>query len=235
MRAAAFPVLASILALAPGCNEGSAGAPAFQASEGGLALDATVGDAAEEASYAVCPDGMDATFGSIYTLMLSTPSSTNGCGTANPNSCHSTTGSSSKNAGNLLDFSLDAGAVYFELLGDGGGHPAANIGDFQNHVLRVVPYDAGASLLYIKLTLDGSLPDDGGVPIYGVGMPYNDPGSVCPAAVQAVADWINAGATFEPSRADAGGDGAADGGPDAESDGGLDAGADAPVDGGAGD
>jgi hypothetical protein len=224
----AFPVLASLLALAPGCNEGSAGAPAFEASEGGFSSDATVGDAAAESGYAVCPDGMVATFGSIYTLLLTTPSSTNGCGTASPTSCHSTVGSDKDHAGNLLDLSLDAGAVYAELLGDGGGHPAANIGDLQNHVLRVVPFDAGASLLYIKLTLDG------GSTLYGQGMPFNAPGSVCPPAVQAVADWINGGAAFAPADAsadgpdegDAGTDGPVDAAPDVLPDGPADAGND---------
>ncbi|HEY6460709.1 MAG TPA: hypothetical protein VIY73_11180 [Polyangiaceae bacterium] len=222
----AFPLLAAVLALAAGCNEGSAGAPAFQASEGGLALDATVGDAAEEPSYVVCPDGMDATFGSIYTLMLSQASATSGCGTQGSlNTCHSTLGAKSTGMG--LDYSLDAGAVFAELLGDAGtGRVAANIGSTNGtHVLRVVPYDAGASMLYIKLTLDSGANAD-----YGSGMPLNDPGSVCPAAAQAVADWINSGATFEPSPADAGGDGATDGGTDGESDGGVDAGADGGAD-----
>jgi hypothetical protein len=222
MRWATLPTLASLVALASGCNEGNVATPAF---DGGTGADATVsGDAA--ATYAVCPDGMDATFGSIYMLMLNTPSSQTGCGTSNPTTCHSTTGSSADaGVGNFLDFSLDASAVYAELLGDGGGHRATNIGDLSNHVLRVVPGDAGASLLYIKLTLDGSIPTDGNSPIYGQGMPFNTPGSVCPAAIEAVADWINAGATQFPV-IDAGTDGSAaleDGGADSE--GGADAGA----------
>ena len=223
MRGATLPALASLVALASGCYEGNVASPAF---DGGGGADATLGSDAE--TYAVCPDGMDATFGSIYTLMLSQPSSQTGCGTSNPTTCHSTSGSTS--TGSLLDYSLDAGAVYAELLGDGGGHPASNVDDFSNQVLRVVPGDAGASLLYIKLTLDGSVPVDGGPLIYGQGMPLNTPGSVCPAAVQAVADWINAGAPqFPPALeggtdgspasgeggADSGGDGGTEGGPDA--------------------
>jgi hypothetical protein len=142
----------------------------------------------------VCPPDIDASFGSIYAQMLSTAS----CGST-LNSCHSTIGASGKGTGNLLDYSLDAGAVYAELLGpDGGGELAANIsGDTK--VLRVVPFDAGASLLYIKLTLT-TLTD----PHYGAGMPRTAPGSVCPATLEAVQDWINAGATFAPGTLEGG-------------------------------
>jgi hypothetical protein len=224
MRGATLPALVSLVALASGCNEGSPASPAFDGGGGG---DATLRSDAEV--FAVCPDAVDATFGSIYTLMLNTPSSQTGCGTSNPTTCHSTSGS--KSTGSLLDYSLDASAVYAELLGDGGGHPAANVDDFSNHVLRVVPGDAGASLLYIKLTLDGSVPADGGPLIYGQGMPLSTPGSVCPAAVQAVADWINAGAPQFPAVVEAGSDGSpgpgdsgADSGEDG-GDGGVDAGA----------
>ena len=79
--------------------------------------------------------------------------------------------------------------MYAELLGaDGGGHVAANVGGFGPPVERVVPYEAGASLLYIKLTLDDASAR------YGAGMPLTDPGSMCPAAVSAVRAWILAGA-----------------------------------------
>jgi hypothetical protein len=232
MRATAFTVhlaLATVAALASGCDEGSAASPTFDSVEGGAVVDATV-DAGP--TYAICPDGMDATFGSIYTLMLSKPSSQTGCGSANPTGCHSTVGSSAANAGTLLDFSLDASAVYAELLGpDGGGQRAANVDDFNNHVLRVVPFDAGASMLYIKLTI-GPAATDGAPTPYGSGMPYNDPGSVCPAAVQAVADWINGGATELPVEAGAEGGGDASG--DATANDGGDAGSEAAADAGPG-
>ena len=166
-----------LLALLTGCSEGTPASPAFES---------TPGTDGGTASFAVCPPGMDASFGSIYTQMLSTSS----CGTNNPTNCHSTTGSSFSN---LLDMSLDAGAVYAELLGDGGGHKSTNAaGDAA--VLRVVPFDADASMLYIKLTLKS--PND---PSYGSGMPLGTPGSVCPDTVAAVRDWINAGATFAGS------------------------------------
>ena len=177
MRAAAIALAFSFFVA--GCDTGSAASPVFES---------TTGQAETGAGYAVCPDGMDASFGSIYGQMLSTAS----CG-ASSNACHSTVGASPNGVGNLLDFSLDAGAVYAELLGaDGGGQLATNLDEPQVHVLRVVPGDAGASMLYIKLTLDS-----GKDPLYGSGMPLTAPGSVCPAAVDAVATWINGGAPLE--------------------------------------
>jgi hypothetical protein len=188
-------VAASALALAlaaSGCDNGSPASPSFQSTPG----QAEAGVVAMEAGFAVCPPDVDASFGSIYTQILSTPS----CGTNNPNTCHSSSGSLS--AGNLLDLSLDAGAVtvYAELLGaDGGGYRSTNEDHPDVFVPRVVPFDAGASMLYIKLTISSS--ND---PQYGSGMPLTAPGSVCPSTLQAVADWINSGATFVPGPSDGG-------------------------------
>jgi hypothetical protein len=126
---------------------------------------------------------MDASFGSILSQMLTAA----GCGNSQV-SCHSTKGAAATGTGNGLDLSLDTAAVYAELLGDGGGAPAMNVSG-SGHVLRVVPGDASASMLYIKLGLDASAD-----PQYGAGMPLTAPGSVCPAALEAVAGWINAGA-----------------------------------------
>jgi hypothetical protein len=179
MRRSTALAVALQVALACGCDEGSPAAPSFDGS------DATVQGGGEAGpSYAVCPPGIDASFGSIYGQMLSTAS----CGSHNPTGCHSTSGS--LNTGSLLDYSLDASAVYAELLGDGGGAPAENIDHPDVHVPRVVPFDASASMLYIKLTLVDASND----PQYGGGMPLTAPGSVCPAVLSAVADWINAGA-----------------------------------------
>jgi hypothetical protein len=166
--------------VAAGCDTGSPASPTFQSTPG--VEDATVeGDAG--ATYVVCPTGIDASFGSIYGLMLSPPAT---CGSTN-DSCHSTSGAMKLNA---LDFSLDAGGVYVELLGpDGGGQVSFNFYHPDVKVLRVAPGDAGGSMLYIKLVTT-SLDD----PNYGSGMPQNAPGSVCPATVEAVQDWINAGA-----------------------------------------
>jgi hypothetical protein len=181
MRAAATALALSFLVA--GCDTGTAASPVFESTPG----QAEAGEV-EEAGYAVCPDGMAPTFDSIYGQMLSTSS----CG-ANSNSCHSTVGASAKGVGNLMDFSLEAGAVYAELLGpDGGGQFATNLDQPSVRVLRVAPYDAGASMLYIKLTLDSGMN-----PMYGSGMPLTAPGSVCPPAVEAVATWINSGASFD--------------------------------------
>jgi hypothetical protein len=161
-----------------GCDEGSAAAPAF-AGTGPLSGASDGGDAAV---YVVCPTGLEPTYSSILTKMLDAPT----CGSNRPGNCHTTQGA--HDLGHGLDFTLDAGAVYAELVGDGGGARAANIqGDAS--VLRVDPRDAGASMLYLKLTID-VLTD----PRYGAGMPRDAPGSVCPAALDAVKTWIDQGA-----------------------------------------
>jgi hypothetical protein len=147
--------------------------------------DGGASDADAEAGYAVCPETLDATFGSIYGEILSPASGS--CGAVGFG-CHSTIGA--KTSGNKLDFSLDASAVYAELLGDGGsGYPATNVaGDAGGTIMRVVPGDAGASMLYIKLTLTQYDPR------YGAGMPLYTPGSICPPALAAIKQWIDTGA-----------------------------------------
>ena len=156
-----------------GCDSGAPASPLA-----GPAAEAAAGPPA----YAVCPD-MDASFGSIYGQMLNPQQN---CGSANAK-CHSP--DSVGNTGITLDYALDASAVYAELLGDGGGFPSENLNHPDVYVPRVVPFDAGASMLYLKLTIDS-----GNDPQYGSGMPQTAPGSVCPDAVKAVADWINQGA-----------------------------------------
>jgi hypothetical protein len=189
-------LLLFLVAFVPACDEGSPASPTYEGTEAGQQ---------EEAGYAVCPSGMTATFDSIYSLMLSTGSTQldgqQSCGANVQNSCHSTSGSGLNGNDSLMDFSLDASAVYAELL-----KPSTNIGDPNNpgadfHPLRVAPYDAGASMLYIKITLDTS-----SSPLYGSGMPYTAPGSVCPAAAAAVEDWINQGAPGPGAVADGGAD-----------------------------
>jgi hypothetical protein len=172
--------LALLLAAAAcGCDVGSPASPTF---EGGVTVaDATVdaGDAAPK--YAICPPGMDASFGSIYGEMLSTT----GCGTDRRFNCHSTSGASAAGTGNGLDLSEAGAAVYKELI----DVPAVNLdGNRALRVLRVVPGDASASFLYIKLTLTTKSK------VYGAGMPVDTPGSVCPAALEAVKAWIDQGA-----------------------------------------
>ena len=185
MRGALLPFVA-IAAL--GCGDGgSPAAPTFQAA---ALPDATVmneagppTDSGSDVTYAVCYATPDASFEDLRVNMFDTPS----CGAASPSGCHSTSGS--KSARNLLDFSLEAGAVYAELVGDGGGHPAVNLVGDAGEILRVAPSDAGASLLYIKLSLKKL-----GDPHYGNGMPLTTPGSVCPEALDAVRAWIDQGA-----------------------------------------
>ena len=183
------------------CNGGSPASPRLDASFGDVEIDSSEADAPDgenegatdasedgdagdaEAGYVVCPEEIDATFGSIYDSILSPEGGS--CGAVGFG-CHSTL-AAKENKSNL-DYSLDAAAVWAELLGDGGGYPAANIaGDAGHVVLRVVPFDAGASMLYIKLTLTGYDPR------YGAGMPLNTPGSICPPALEAIKQWIDLG------------------------------------------
>lgn len=135
--------------------------------------------AADTGNYAVCPPGLDASFDDLLGRVMATTS----CGTGNQTSCHSAKGAVA--AGDLLDFTAEAGTVYANLV----NKPATNIsGDVP--VLRVAPGDAGASMLYIKLTLK-TVNDLH----YGAGMPLTTPGSVCPEALDAFKTWIDNGAS----------------------------------------
>jgi hypothetical protein len=207
-------VLAGTILASAGCDTGSAARPSLllqgagthvstgvdagpDASVGGgpdaSASDAgnDAGDASDATFYDLCPDGMTADFPSIYTQLLSTQS----CGIGTSFECHSSTGAlpaAEGGTGSLLDFTLDAPGVYAELLGaDGGGYPAVNVqGDAGGVVLRVAPGDAGASMLYIKLSL-AVLYD----PRYGEAMPPVQ--TLCPPAIDAVKAWIDDGAAPE--------------------------------------
>jgi hypothetical protein len=179
-RAAAALISLASLAAA-GC--GSGGSPAAPPSTQGELSDASAPpeDASLDAGvFAICPPGLDASFNDLLTRVMATT----GCGTNNQASCHSTRGAS--NAGDFLDFTLDASAVYHELV----GVKSANVSSVSGvQPLRVAPGDAGASLLYIKLTLKTL-----GDPNYGAGMPQTAPGSVCPEALDAFKTWIDQGA-----------------------------------------
>jgi hypothetical protein len=148
------------------------------------------GDASIAKRYAICPDAMTPTFPSIVSEMLTGYS----CGSLQ-NECHSSIGAlpfGEGGSGSLLDFSLDAQALYVELLGpDGGGYPSTNFyGDGGPVVLRVAPGDAGASMLYIKVALPTAFDDR-----YGFVMPPNGLGSLtCPEALDTVSTWIDNGA-----------------------------------------
>jgi hypothetical protein len=182
------------IALAIACPVGLASALFIAACDSGSPASPAAGPAVEASdagTFAVCPPGMDASFGSIYSQMLGTQS----CGAGN-DKCHDTNARS--NVGVSLDYSLDAAAVFAELVGDGSGVPAANIaGDAQ--VRRVAPFDADASLLFLKLGITSKAD-----PLYGSGMPFTAPGSVCPQARAAVQAWINGGAQLNPGPAEGG-------------------------------
>lgn len=180
------------------CACGSEGSPAAPSFTGGAVNDAAAPptDAGADVSYAVCPPALDASFTDLLTRVMSTQAS---CGTATPSNCHSPSGATAIGSGlnlALLDSGveggLDAATIYAELV----NHPAANLGCIPSptqqcpaNLERVVPGDAGASLLYIKLMLKTTSD-----PNYGAGMPLNAPGSVCPATLDAFKTWIDQGA-----------------------------------------
>ena len=145
-----------------------------------------IGAAQNDAGFAICPAGLQTTFDSIRTNVFAKSCSNS------PGSCHSKDGA--VNSGGL-DLETDP---YTALLGtDGMGAPGNNIsGTFRNAappappiLRRVVPGDPDHSFIVIKLMT--KVRND---PKYGSGMPYPTPGSVCPPTLQAIRDWIQAGA-----------------------------------------
>jgi hypothetical protein len=172
-------------------------APPSTIADGGP-IDATLIDASPEAGgdasiakrYALCPDAMAPTFPSIVSELLAGYS----CGSLQ-NDCHSSIGAlpfEEGGSGSLLDFSVDAQALYVELIGpEGGGYPSTNFySDGGTVVLRVAPGDAGASMLYIKVAMPTAFDNR-----YGLVMPPNGLGSlVCPEALDTVSTWIDNGA-----------------------------------------
>jgi hypothetical protein len=186
VRAAALVAVAC--AVGACSSEGSPASPSFQ---GGPVLDAS-----SDASYVVCPPGLDASFSDLLNRVMSTQAS---CGTAMPYNCHSPTGATPSGVGNFLNLALADSGV------EGGLDPAAIYAELVNHtstnylctdpksvcqsILRVAPGDAGASLLYIKFTLKTN-----SNPHYGEGMPLSQPGSICPEALDAFKTWIDQGA-----------------------------------------
>lgn len=173
---------------------GSEGSPASPSFQGGSVLDATAAPTdGGDAGYAVCPPNLDASFTDLLNRVMSTQAS---CGTAQVFNCHSPSGATPMGAANLLNLALADSGV------EGGLDPAAIYAELVNHddthvwcsgscpsTKRVVPGDAGASLLYIKLTLKTA-----GDPNYGAGMPLSAPGSICPEALDAFKTWIDQGA-----------------------------------------
>jgi hypothetical protein len=127
---------------------------------------------------AVCPTGLEPTFSSLHTKVFAVSCGTDG------GSCHSKEGSADSGGLNLAD------DPYSALLGtDGKGAPAQNIAGNAKDLHRVVPGDPDHSFLVIKLSTR-----TGQDPAYGSGMPFTDPGSVCPDALSTIRAWITAGA-----------------------------------------
>lgn len=164
------------LLIVTACDQGTPATPTFPVAEAGVSI---------------CPQ-LDPNFESIRVNLLDT----NTCGSIRT-SCHSPGATLPSPP---LDYSADASALYFELLGDGGSK-AFNVSGDDKSLLRVVPGDAGASFLYIKL-----ITKSGSDPHYGSGMPFDYPGELCPAAIDAVKTWIDNGAKFEEPDASDGGD-----------------------------
>ena len=185
--------------LVEGCDQGTNASPTFAVPEGGTN------------DNGLCPK-VEPNFDSIANDLLAS----NTCGATRGGHCHSAGGA--ENSGGL-DFSVSTDVMYAELVGDGGSLAHANNSDGDDHTLfRVVPGDAGASFLYLKLVTQS-----GTDPHYGSGMPFDCPGQLRPADIEAVKTWIDDGAPFVAS--DAGTGGNEDAGPaDAGSDSGADAG-----------
>jgi len=105
------------------------------------------------------------------------------CGTSG-GACHSPAGAPDSGG---LDLATDP---YSALVGaDGRGAPASNFAGSVPDLVRVIPGDPDHSFLVIKLRTTV-----GADPRYGSGMPFPDPGSVCPETLDAIAGWIRSGA-----------------------------------------
>ncbi|HVW26633.1 MAG TPA: hypothetical protein VHC69_14800 [Polyangiaceae bacterium] len=127
---------------------------------------------------AVCPVGLEPTFDSIHTKIFAVSCGTDG------NACHSHNGAIYSAGLNLAD------DPYTALLGsDGKGELAGNISGSVKDLRRVVPGDPDDSFLVIKLSTRTGMD-----PKYGSGMPFTDPGSVCPDTLTTIRAWISAGA-----------------------------------------
>jgi len=120
-----------------------------------------------------------ATFSSINQRLFQV-----GC---NFTSCHDASAGHDQGS---LDLATDP---YRALLGaDGLGAPAQNIKGSATGLLRVKPGDPDHSLLWIKLNL--ALPAKVADSMYGEAMPETAPGSVHQNVLDAVYQWIAAGA-----------------------------------------
>ena len=179
-----LPWVAVAASLAAGCigggggraGQGAACAPSTPTAfpDPTCAVPLVCASATGTCDYAVCPSGATTTFTGVKAIFTSCVS----CHTPTP---AATTPCNGAPCGGL-DLETDPhGALV--------GVTANNADGTANPILLVKASDPGNSLLYRKLTITttASL-------LYGRGMPYATPGSVCPAALAAVKGWIDAGA-----------------------------------------
>lgn len=161
---AVFSALLSGCAAGQTVDAGPADAGGFTVSDGG-------------APYNLCVPGLQPTLNDIVTRVF-----VPGCGASlgsEVNFCHSDDGA--QVAGGL---SLQTDP-YHALLGDGGGALASNIHGSATGLRRVVPGDPSHSFLVVKLQTHATSD-----PLYGRGMPYPFPGSMCAATLAAIETWI---------------------------------------------
>jgi hypothetical protein len=69
------------------------------------------------------------------------------------------------------------------------GAPATNLVGSEQGLLRVKPGDPNASFIIIKLKSKNRVDSR-----YGSGMPFNAPGTLCQTSLDAITQWIMAGA-----------------------------------------
>ena len=101
-----------------------------------------------------------------------------GCG-AKSNKCHNSQAVANGYSG--FDMQKD---IYTALV----NVPIDNIPGRPDGLLRVKPGDPAHSLMVIKLKLKGDSD------LFGASMPFDNPGAICPSAVDTITQWVQNGA-----------------------------------------
>jgi hypothetical protein len=180
-------ILAVFSLIAACADEGADMAPVTDASTaqpGDSASEArapTDSPAVDERNYAVCLADTSPTFTNLRTHLFPVSCAVAGA-------CHLMADATSTvlRGGGGLDLETD---VYVHLLGANGmGASANNQEGALRDLIRVKPGDPDGSFLLIKLQLTTTSQD------YGTGMPFTAPGSVCPATLSTIRNWILQGA-----------------------------------------